>query len=319
MKKVALLVWQASFMLAACWRSDADNGSARRAFSLFSSADSYPARLPNVGEAEAGYLGLVKVYVEHGLEDRRGTVGNYVAQAAGQLVGVGPRWYVVTSRHVVVPNPKLQSIVLQSEGRERTVNLDTITSTGSRVALGSTGVQPSALWLPREASVDVAVLEVPRGEYYSLRYRPLDAHIGAETKEIRIVLGQRVLVWGFPARQAPQVESLSVIDVTPRHVVLDRALEPGYSGGIVLLANASPRHAALGIVTRAARESNQSVVLSWDVVRSFLDAVVARRPSVWRVEVNDTVQYEGVAFTFADFYRFPFRTTQPKKWWQVWK
>lgn len=125
-------------------------------------------------------------------------------------------------------------------------------------------------------------------------------------------------VWGYPAKQSPQVQKLSVSDVAPDYFVINQALEQGYSGGLVLLSEGNTEKTVAGMVIRADKESNQSIILTWSTVNSMLDAA-ANNTSSTKVALNESAQYKDVSFQFAAFHTLPFTPTISAQWWEVWK
>ncbi len=73
-----------------------------------------------------------------------------------------------------------------------------------------------------------------------------------------------------------------------------------------------------GMIIRADIESNQSIVLTWSLVNSILDAA-ANNVSSQKVAVNESVQYKDVSFQFASLHTGLFTETVSTKWWEVWK
>lgn len=125
-------------------------------------------------------------------------------------------------------------------------------------------------------------------------------------------------VWGYPAKQSPQVQRLTISDVATDYFVLNQALEQGYSGGLVLLSEGDAEKMVAGMVIRADKESNQSIVLTWSLVNSMLDAAV-NNISSQKVMVNESLQYRDVSFQFDSVHTLPFTQTTSTKWWEVWK
>jgi len=284
---------------------------------ITTSSDNYPAAavLQEAEETEDGLLGLVKIFAEHGFEDVEGTRGTYTAQGTGIVVIREGRWFIVTAKHMIVPNPELKSIILDLEDPDKEITFGKISNTRSRVIAGYTSVEPSAIWLPNEDRIDVAVLEISEKMASSLVYRSLNADRFVSNP---FTPGHDVEVWGYPAKQSPQVQKLTISDVATDYFVLNQALEQGYSGGLVLLSEGGTEKTVAGMVIRADKESNQSIVLTWSLVNSMLDAA-ANNISSQKVVVNESIQYQDVSFQFASVHTFPFTQTTSTKWWEVWK
>jgi hypothetical protein len=284
---------------------------------ITTSSDNYPAAaiLQKSEKTEDGLLGLVKIFAEHGFEDVEGTRGTYTAQGTGIVVIREGRWFIVTARHMIVPNPELKSIILDLEDPGKEVTFGKISNTRSRVIAGYTSIEPSVIWLPVGDRTDIAVLEISEEMASSLVYRSLNADRFVSNP---FTPGHDVEVWGYPAKQFPQVQRLTISDVATDYFVLNQALEQGYSGGLVLLSEGGTEKMVAGMVIRADRESNQSIVLTWSLVNSMLDAA-ANNTSSQKVAVNESVQYKGVSLHFAPFHTSPFTQTTSTKWWEVWK
>lgn len=280
---------------------------------ITTSSDNYPAAaiLQEVEETKDGLLGPVKIFAEHSLADVEGTRGTYTAQGTGILIIRDDRWFIVTARHVIVPNPELRSIVLDQEE----ITFERINNTRSRIIVGYTSVEPSAIWLPAEDRIDIAVLEISEKMASSLVYRSLNVDGFVSNP---FIPGYDVEVWGYPAKQSPQVQRLTISDVVTDYFVLNQALEQGYSGGLVLLSEEGMKKTAAGMVIRADRESNQSIALTWSLVDSMLDAA-ANDISSQRVAINESIQYKDVSFQFASFHTVPFTQTTSAEWWQFWR
>jgi hypothetical protein len=284
---------------------------------ITTSSDNYPAAaiLQEAEETEDGLLGLVKIFAEHGFEDVEGTRGTYTAQGTGIVVIREGRWFIVTAKHMIVPNPELKSIILDLEDPDKEITFGKISNTRSRVIVGYTSVEPSVIWLPVEDRIDVAVLEISEKMASSLVYRSLNADRFVSNP---FTPGHDVEVWGYPAKQSPQVQRLTISDVATDYFVLNQALEQGYSGGLVLLSEGGMEKTVAGMVIRADKESNQSIVLTWSLVNSMLDAA-ANNISSQKLAVNESIQYKDVSFQFASVHTFPFTQTTSTKWWEVWK
>lgn len=126
---------------------------------ISTSYENYPAAaiLQNAERMEDSLLGLVKIFVEHGFEDVEGTMGTYTARGTGIVVVRNGRWFVVTAKHMIVPNPDLKSIILDPEDPTRKITFSKISKIGSSVIVGYTSVEPATIWLPSDDSIDVAV------------------------------------------------------------------------------------------------------------------------------------------------------------------
>lgn len=302
------------------------------------SADNYPVLRGMSGErpdAEQRYIGLVKVYAEHHVRDRKGTEGSYLVQGAGTLITIvtsgQQRLYVITARHVVVPSPFIKTLVLNHEDpkRKKEIKFDKINEVWSRVLVGI-GVEPSAILLAktREGVLsDIALLEIPIKEYISLKpYLHLFTRLSPPSVEQKIeeLVGSEVRVWGYPAGLSPQAASgcCIVTDIRPAYMILNQDLIGGYSGGLVLHSDGKT---ILGMPVRSDKEAHQTIALRWDTVESLLNDPsslqrVAPGDFIEILEENADREQEAARFTYREFYS-PFVpiTTPESKWWEFWK
>jgi len=320
-------------VLTSCARS---NPTPRVPEHIISSVDNYPAaasrEMQEVPVGEYVYMGLIKVYAEHGLKDRNGTSGSYALQATGQVIAVDGHLYVVTPVHVIVPNPLTESIKLPEAKRE--IPFDTIIQTGARVAIGYTGITPSAIWLPATNDVEeVAILVIPDKEYQNLLpliKRIPNTSINPSWQPDISLLRQKVEMWGLPPEKA-QLKEGAISGVSPGYLTINQPVDNGYSGGtIVLLGSDAVTKTVIGMITSVKGE--QTFARSWEIIRKALDAAVNGSKEMVKVEPNQTIAY-GSDFFFASLSPgntlFTFTATlqdfstlmtpPPKKWWEFWK
>lgn len=334
LSRLLILVACSVFLAVACTSHPA-SPSPVPTFSI----DSYPV-LRNLGgerpDAEQRYIGLVKVYAEHHVRDRKGTEGLYLVQGAGTLVTVATsgqqRLYVVTARHVVVPSPFIKTLVLNPDDpkRKKELKFEEISEVSSRVLVGI-GVEPSAILLAKTRQgilSDVAFLEIPLEEYSFLKpYLHLFTRLSPPSAEQNMedLIGGEVRVWGYPAGLSPQSASgcCVVTDIRPAYMILNQALIGGYSGGLVLHSDGKT---ILGIPVRSDERAQQTIALRWDLVESLLSDPgslqrVALGESVEITEENiENKQQQTARFVYQEFYsRFVPTPTPESKWWEVWK
>jgi hypothetical protein len=267
------------------------------------------------------FLGLVKVFVEHGFKDEKGVSGWIRAQGSGSLVVYNDRWFVITAKHIVFPNPDTTSIIMKGEKSNKTIEFKNVIETGSRVVIGNTGIQPSTLWLPTNDNIDIAILEIPKDLQPSLIFRTLDnTNTNYSDNNIQqLILGSDVEVWGYPARQSPQMKKVGISDVAKGYFVLNQALEPGFSGGLALSPIENSQKRIIGMIIRSDDEVSQSTVINWSDILFTLDSVVNRTEYIRLMELNDTVDNDGVAFTYYDFHKFPYEKMESSDWWEFFK
>jgi len=228
---------------------------------LRSEPGAYNAMAPDSApKLSSGAYGVVKLTAEHQFEGEE--TASYVAQGAGTLLVSRGDWYVVTARHVVVPNPGVREI----DG----VTLGPLKRLRTRVAISSLGVEPTSLRYSTEH--DVALLAIgPEDRARLHRIVNLDpaAPIPLREDEKAVQPGHTVEAWGYPAKHLPQLSKPAITTQQETYFVLNEALQRGYSGGPVLAPSGSGK-AIAGIIIRAEDEDDQTLVLNWSLARSLL-------------------------------------------------
>ncbi|MBV6451530.1 MAG: hypothetical protein MHPDNHAH_02274 [Anaerolineales bacterium] len=289
---------------------------------ISTSPENYPAgQQYNANSVQNdGFKGLVKIFVKHGVQDINGTVGTYIAQGTGTVLIKNGQWYVITARHIIVPNPNLKEILLDPNDPQKKLEFSDLIKTGTIISLGHTAVSPVRIWLPTDTDLDVAILEVSHDLAQSMVFRPFEVQF--EPLQLSTIqLGFDTECWGYPAKQYPQTKKLVISDVNKNFLVLNEALEQGYSGGLVVLPVTDGGKLVLAMILRADQASNQSIALAWSDVEIVFNNAVNGNSSTISIAKNETVNYSNVDFTYYDFYDFPFFSSAPnlKKWWQFWK
>ena len=305
---------------------------------IISFVDNYPAaasrEIQEVPVGEYVYMGLIKVYAEHGLKDRNGASASYALQATGQVIAVGGHLYVVTPEHVIVPDPLIKSIKIPEAKRE--IRFDAIVQTGARVVIGYTGIAPSAIWLPTTSDVgEVAILIIPDQEYQNLLpliKRIPNASINPSWQTDISLRGQKVEMWGLPPEKAQLTEG-AISDVLHRYLFLNQPVDKGYSGGAIFLRSSDAvTRTLIGMIARV--EGEQTIALSWEIICRALDAAANGSKEMVKVEPDRAIAYSNfffpsllvpspgnTLFTFTaslqDF--LSLMTPPPKKWWEFWK
>jgi len=252
-----------------------------------------------------GLHGLVKVFSEHVIKgsDRKGkaVTGDYVVQGAGSVVVSDGRIFIVTAKHVVLPNTAIKALK-DKKDEKKSIEFEEITEISAKVLVGALGVTPEALWLSRQN--DVAILQIAQKDQKSVLdvYSPFaPIEIGSPSGLVRP--GLEVESWGFPARQNPQVEKVVVASVDSECFVLNRALLRGYSGGLVLIKTGETKSIG-GVIFRADEQANQTSVLPWSIAARLLQAAQSNKlsPSIEKVELGNAVKLGDVAYGFNKFY-----------------
>lgn len=263
------------------------------------------------------FFGLVKLFVEHGLEDIKGTRGTYAAQGTGSVFTRNKRWFIVTAKHIVIPNLNLQSIVLDPSKPDKKITFEKINKTSASVLIGYLSVEPIAIWLPTDDNIDVAVLEFSEDASASVTSTALSLSVNSNNylSITTGLLGREIKVWGYPAKQSSQMQKPSISDVSPAtgYIVVNQSLEQGYSGGLALLTEGDSEK-ILGMVIRTDQTSQQSIILGWSVVNSILDAAANNTSVVRKVKLSESVTYkQDVSYTFALAHTLSLTATSPPK------
>lgn len=270
--------------------------------------DNYKAlRIPLKNSLANGLYGIVKVFSEHEMNGvghkGKSVTGDCVVQGAGSVVVLDGRMFIVTAKHVVVPNTAIKSLV-DKKNEKKKIEFEEIKDIGAKVLVGSLGVVPDAVWLSFQ--YDVAILQIAQKDeqsvldvYFRDPSAPID--IGSTSDSIRP--GLEVESWGFPARQNPQVEKVVVASVDNECFVLNRALLRGYSGGLVLRKTGETKSIG-GVIFRADEQANQTSVLPWDIAARLLQAAQSNKlsSSIEKVELGNTVTLGNVAYRFNKVY-----------------
>ncbi len=278
-------------------------------------SDDYSTKLTNYKAVSAplktsranGLYGIVKVFSEHEIRGigHKGKIvtGNYVLKGAGSVVISDGRMFIVTSKHIVVPNTAIKSLVDKKDEKKK-IEFEEITEIGAKVLVGYLGVIPEALWLSRQH--DVAVLQIAQKDEKSVLdvyfpYQSVPIEIGTPLDLMRP--GLEVESWGFPARQSPQIEKIVVASVDSEYFVLNRALLPGYSGGLVFIKTGETKSIG-GVIFRADEQVNQTSVLPWNIAVHLLQAAQSNKlsSSIEKVELGNAVKLGNVAYGFNKFY-----------------
>jgi hypothetical protein len=231
----------------------------------------------------SGAYGVVKLTSEHRFEGEE--TASYVAQGAGTLIVSGGDWSIVTARHVVVPNTNVKEI----DG----VTLGPLQGVGSRVAVSSLGIEPTAIRYSTEH--DVALLAIAPKDHARLHaIANLDpaAPIPLTLKKGAVQAGRSVEAWGYPAKHLPQLRKPAVTTTQDTYFVLNEALQRGFSGGPVFVGSGRGK-AFGGIIIRADEGDEQTIVLNWSLAETLLNDGPAEE-----VAMNGETKMGDVPFAF---------------------
>lgn len=251
---------------------------------LTTEVEEYSAVKPEKAALGPGVHGVVKLLVEHrlsGVHDEDEVSGSYVTKGTATLVVKNGEWLVVTARHVVLPNASVDSLTLPTDdGEFDEVFFDEVTGLGSTIAIGALSVSPATLQLSPGA--DVAVMTVAPEDRAAV-LGGLESIGSARLGRKSLQGGDTGQAWGFPVGTWPKVADASVSSVREGFFVLNQALEPGYSGGPVLVDGV-----LAGIVTRSDANAGQATALAWPALP--LDGGVD-------LEVPGTGEFQGLPIT----------------------
>ena len=257
-------------------------------------------------ELENGLHGLVKLFVEHKITGKtlkdKDTSGSYIAKGTGGVIVHDGRWFIITARHVLVPNKDIKQFT-DPEEPDEVIELKSTTSLGTRIVIGSASAKPSRIWFSMVH--DIAILEVAGETRFALAavlHKDAKAPISIKPNNELIEAGAEVEAWGFPAKHHPQVEKPSISSVTPKYFVLNRALLRGFSGGLVLRETQLGGDVAktpLGIISRADDQANQTTVLDWGIAKHIFDAAVSGKElaGLVAVSVPGKTKVDGLDFS----------------------
>ena len=255
-----------------------------------------------------GLYGMVKILAEHSLQGKdakgREVQGSFVAQGAGSIVMVRNQMFIITARHVVLPNSRIQQIVDKANPKKK-LDFAEVNVTASKVLVGALAVVPNGIWLSKVD--DIAVIGVDSKDQQAVldvQYRDPSAPIELKADREMITPGMKVEAWGFPARQSPQIEPVAISSVENQYFVLNRALLRGYSGGLVLVNNANGEKSLGGIIIRADESANQSTVLKASKVVNILQVSSTNGSSsdIQRVTIGKTTLIGNIAYTLKAYY-----------------
>ena len=188
------------------------NAPDRKALLPSTNQQEYPAlsSLPNETLQQDGYYGLVHIFSRHYLEGANGkgqeSKADFVVHGAGGLIAIGQNCYIITAKHVIVPNAQIKTIKLSEKGDP--VEFDKISATQSQILIGSLGIQPNTVMLSENEDVAIlAIADQDKGAILSTYSKDRDAPISV-TNDNRMedISGMRAEAWGFPAQHSPQVE-----------------------------------------------------------------------------------------------------------------
>ncbi len=214
-----------------------------------------------------GYQGLIRIFSRHyllgtNIKDKE-SKADYVVHGAGGLFSFNGKLYVLTAKHVVIPNSQIKEIKISDKGDP--ITFKNISLIQSEIIIGGLSVQPSTIIV--SMNEDFCVMSIDDKDkplvlkaYSKDRQAPLPIKTLTNFENIS---GMKVEVWGFPAQHNPQVERVLVSVSNDKFISLNKALLRGYSGGpVFLIEQGKPQKDFVGIITRADEKANQSTVLS---------------------------------------------------------
>jgi len=267
-----------------------------------------------VGNVTNGVYGVIKILSEHTLIgpkpksylDRvikeEAARASFVVKGAGVVLFEKGRMFVVTAKHVIVPNAGLRKIQ-DKENTKKTTEFSKVTDLQSRVSIGSLSVSPEVVFL--STSSDLAVMSVAARDQKAVLdsfFRDPAAPIDLYTPAV-VLPGSEVEAWGFPAKYTPQLEKAFASSVGANDIVVNKCLGRGFSGGIVLVSQ-PPHKLPAGIVVRADEHDNQSIVIPWQQVLETLRVASGEKTdgAVVKAEIDKPVDLELTRYCLKGYY-----------------
>jgi len=254
-----------------------------------------------------GYQGIIRLFSRHHLngndKDGEHADAEFVVHGAGSLISFKGKLYILTAKHVILPNSKLRSVSLNDDDP---IEFSSISSISSEVLIGGLGIEPIQIAFSQKD--DVCVLSVPdsdRNKIIQTFSRDGQAPISfTSSDDIGLNPGIYVEAWGFPAQHNPQVEHVLISAVNVGQLILNKALLRGYSGGPVFtLPKDASKKAFVGIIIRADDKANQSMVLPRSSISSILICVRDNQPTtgISRVKKSQEAQIGDVKYRFIPY------------------
>ncbi len=239
-----------------------------------------------------GYYGLIRVFSRHYLKgnNNKGEQANvdFVVHGAGGLISIGNRLYVVTAKHVIIPNTEIKKVKLSEKSDP--IEFKNISTIESQILIGGFGVQPKSVMVSENEDFCILLLSdqdrnIILKSYNKDRYAPLSI---INENPIENPSGMTAEVWGFPAQHNPQVERVLVSASAKKFFSLNKALLRGYSGGPVFILNDETKQKEFaGIIIRADEKANQSIVLPITSFSHVLEAIKMSKKSSDIVYINE--------------------------------
>jgi len=243
-----------------------------------SEAQNYPSlKQTDFSQLPDGYQGIIRLFSRHHLSgnDKDGEHANaeFVVHGAGSLISFSGKLYILTAKHVILPNSRLRKISLNDDDP---IEFSSISTVSSEVLIGGLGIEPTRIAFSQ--TEDVCVLSVSdsdRNKVIQTFSRDGQAPINVtNADDTGLNPGIYVEAWGFPAQHNPQVEHVLISAVNVGQLILNKALLRGYSGGPVFtLPKDSSKKDFVGIIIRADDKANQSMVLPRSSISSILVCV----------------------------------------------
>ena len=304
------------FLVAACGKSSGtpkgDNKPNPSLLSFATNQQEYPALKNQPGSSiprQDGYYGLIRVFSRHYLEGtnrkKQESKADYVVVGTGGVILIGQKYYVITARHVILPNTQSRSIKMSDKSDP--VEFDRISFVQSQILVGSLGIQPNEIIVSQDRDVAIlALADQDDGLIASTYSKDRDAPVSlTSVSTIENISGMRGEVWGFPAHHDPQIERVLVSASTSRSITLNRALLGGYSGGpVFLLRERGGRKEFAGIVIRADDKANQSTVLPEASLAPFFECLKTGRHAVGvsYMKIGNEISVGNVNYRYLSYY-----------------
>jgi len=273
-----------------------------------SEAHNYPLlKQTNFSQLPDGYQGIIRLFSRHHLfgndKDGEHTNAEFVVHGAGSLISFNNSLYILTAKHVILPNSRLRKISLNDDDP---IEFSSISTVSSEVLIGGLGIEPIQITFSQKDDVCIlSVSDSDRNKIIQTFSRDGQAPINfISADDTGLNPGIYVEAWGFPAQHNPQVEHVLISAVNVGQLILNKALLRGYSGGPVFsLPKNSSQKAFVGIIIRADDKANQSMVLPRSSISSILVCVRDNQPiaGISRVKKSQEAQFGDVKYRFIPY------------------
>lgn len=256
-----------------------------------------------------GYHGVIRVFSRHYLvginQKDKEAKANYFGHGAGGLFSYNGRLYVLTAKHVVIPNAQIKEI--KTSVKEDPITFKKITSIQSEILIGGLSVQPNNIIVSQNEDFCIMSIEDKDKTLIMKTYsKDRQAPIAVNTvSSFENISGMDVEAWGFPAQHNPQIERVLVSASNDKFISLNKALLRGYSGGpVFLMEKGKTQKDFVGIIIRADDTANQSIVLPINKFSQALSSLSSghKLSHITHVNRGGETTINNVKYNFLNYY-----------------